>query len=105
MIDLRANPFFLTEEQCALVEEKKRGLTTEEKTGQLIHCVSAGDSGETLLELYRKIPFGGLTFRAAPNSPLTGDSSRFELWLALLAVSMSGAAGLFLSRMKKGTIK
>ena len=64
MIDLRGNPFFLTEAQCRRVREVLESLSTEEKTGQLMHVVSAGDDEEALLSRWRAIPFGGLTFRA-----------------------------------------
>ena len=49
MIDLKGNPFFLTEEQCGWVDRTLRELTAEEKVGQLIHCVSADEDEETLL--------------------------------------------------------
>lgn len=65
-IDLKGNPFFLTDAQCDWVHRTRDGLSLREKVGQLICCVSAADSNEALRERYERIPYGGITFRAGP---------------------------------------
>ena len=35
MVDMKAKPFYLSEEDCKWVEETIAGMTTEEKIGQL----------------------------------------------------------------------
>ena len=64
--NLRANPFFLDDTQIDWVNRTRDGMTLREKVGQLICCVSPGDSCEELLSRYREIPYGGITFRVAP---------------------------------------
>ncbi|MDD5953759.1 MAG: glycoside hydrolase family 3 N-terminal domain-containing protein, partial [Firmicutes bacterium] len=65
-VNLRANPFFLDDTQIDWVNRTRDGMTLREKVGQLICCVSPGDSCEELLARYREIPYGGITFRVAP---------------------------------------
>ena len=98
MIDLKGNPFFLTEEQCGWVYRTLRELTAEEKVGQLIHCVSADEDEETLLERYRRIPFGGLTFRAAPSDRIKRNvdflQARAKIPMLVSANLESGGTGI-----------
>ncbi len=65
-VNLKANPFFLNDAQIAWVNQTRESMTLREKVGQLICCVSPGDSCEQLLERYSQIPYGGVTFRVAP---------------------------------------
>lgn len=48
MLDLKTNPFFLTEEEIAWVEDTLASMTLEEKLGQLL-CPIAGDLTEEQL--------------------------------------------------------
>ena len=42
MVDMKAKPFYLSEEDCKWVEETIAGMTTEEKIGQLfIYTIAA----------------------------------------------------------------
>ena len=43
MVDLRANPFFLNDEQITWVEDTIRSMTPEEKIGQLFVYLSIID--------------------------------------------------------------
>lgn len=70
MINLKGNPFYLNEAQCSWVAETLKTLSVKEKVGQLMHIVSANDTEETLMQRYRDLPFGGLTFRAAPSAEI-----------------------------------
>lgn len=64
MIDLRAKPFNLNDDQCAWVERTLSEMTVEEKTAQLFFIAGFGDE-EQILDTYRSIPFGGVMYR--PN--------------------------------------
>ncbi len=63
MTELRAKPFYLDDAACAWVHDTLSAMDARSKTAQLFCCVSAGESAETLLGRYQKIPFGGVTFR------------------------------------------
>ena len=42
MVDMKAKPFYLSDEDCKWVEETIAGMTTEEKIGQLfIYTIAA----------------------------------------------------------------
>lgn len=70
MLDLRANPFFLDEAGIAWVEDTLASLSLREKVGQMFCIVSNQESLDTLLRRYAVIPFGGMTYRAAPSETL-----------------------------------
>lgn len=62
-MDLRAAPFYLTQEQCGWVERTLAGMTDGEKVGQLL-CVMGGDyTPETLEEMVAQGKVGGVLFR------------------------------------------
>lgn len=97
-VDLRANPFFLDDTQIAWVNRTRDGMTLREKVGQLICCVSPGDSCEELLERYRKIPYGGITFRVAPAKQIKERvdfiQSRVKIPLLVSANVENGGCGV-----------
>lgn len=63
MIDLKGNPFTLTDEQIAWVRDTLEGLSDEEKIGQLF-CVMGGDyAPEILKEMAAEGKMGGVLFR------------------------------------------
>ena len=97
-VDLRGNPFYLNDEQCSWVESMRSHLTTEEKVGQLICCVAADEDAEALLRRYRKIPYGGITFRAAPAEEIKHRvdflQSKVPIPLLVSANLESGGSGI-----------
>ena len=74
MIDLKGNPFTLTDEQIAWVRDTLEGLSDEEKIGQLF-CVMGGDyAPETLKEMAANGKMGGVLFRPVkPCEEIKGD--------------------------------
>lgn len=62
-VNLKGNPFFLNDEQCAWVNATRDSLSLREKAGQMICCVSANDTKEDLAQKYGEVPFGGITVR------------------------------------------
>ena len=58
-IDLRANPFFLTEEDCDWVHETIAAMNDEEKVGQLFFQLTSSQKEEDLIELIQTYHLGG----------------------------------------------
>ncbi|PTQ82957.1 beta-N-acetylhexosaminidase [Trichococcus patagoniensis] len=63
MIDLRANPFYLKEEQIAWVNQTLASLTLEEKVGQLFCPIGMSTDEGALHDLAVDKKIGGLLFR------------------------------------------
>ena len=59
MVDLRAKPYCLADEDIAWVESTIASMTPEEKVGQLFWQLTAGNSEENLKELMEKYHLGG----------------------------------------------
>lgn len=62
MIDLRAKPFDLTEDEIAWVEKTKAGLTLDEKIGQLFMDMLWGNPEEEIKGLLEKYGMGGFRY-------------------------------------------
>ncbi|MGN1019511.1 MAG: glycoside hydrolase family 3 protein [Aristaeellaceae bacterium] len=68
MIDLKAPPFCLSEEDCLWVRGTIAGMSDEEKIGQLFFGISASFDEEYLRELAGKYHLGGCRYNGAPGS-------------------------------------
>lgn len=70
MINLKANPFYLNDEQIAWVEQVKNSLSLEEKVGQLFCPISfSADPGYLTYEMLR-FHVGGLMFKTSPAAEI-----------------------------------
>lgn len=68
MVDLRANPYFLNDEDIKWVEETIAGMTDEEKVGQLFFQLTSSPEDGYVKELLEKYHLGGLRYNPmAPN--------------------------------------
>ena len=67
MVDLRAMPYNLSEEDIQWVESTIAAMTDEEKVGQLFWQLTAGASEEYLQELMEKFHLGGCRYNAMPG--------------------------------------
>ena len=67
MVDLRAKPYFLKDEDIAWVENTIASMTDEEKVGQLFWQLTAGKSEEYLKELMEKYHLGGCRYNGMPG--------------------------------------
>lgn len=67
MVDLKANPYYLAEEDCKWVEETIKGMTDEEKVGQLFFQLTSSHEEEHLKELMEKYHLGGCRYNPAPG--------------------------------------
>ena len=72
MVDLKAKPFYLTDEDLAWVKTTLAAMTDDEKIGQLF-CLIAYSSDEGFLShLARNVKPGGLTCRVMPAQDVIG---------------------------------
>ena len=68
MVDLRAKPYHLTEEDIAWVNNTIANMTDEEKVGQLFFQLTAGNSEDYLRELMEKFHLGGIRYNPMPGA-------------------------------------
>ncbi len=68
MVDLRAKPYYLTDEDIAWVENTIASMTDEEKVGQLFFQLTASQEEDYLKELMEKYHLGGCRYNAMPGA-------------------------------------
>lgn len=68
MIDLKAQPFCLSHEDCQWVTETLANMNDEEKIGQLFFGISASFDDTYLKELTMKYHLGGCRYNNAPGA-------------------------------------
>ncbi len=99
MIDLKAAPFYLTEEEIAWVEKTRASMTTEEKIGQLFCPIGLSTDPEKLREQYLAYHIGGIMFRDTCNGKEIAQVHRFlqensKIPLLIAANLESGGCGI-----------
>ena len=67
MVDLRAKPYLLNDEDIAWVESTIASMTDEEKVGQLFWQLTAGNSEEYLQDLMQTYHLGGCRYNGMPG--------------------------------------
>ena len=67
MVDLRANPYHLSDADIAWVENTIAAMTDEEKVGQLFFQLTASQEESYLKELMEKYHLGGCRYNAMPG--------------------------------------
>lgn len=67
MVDLRAKPYYLNDEQIQWVENTIAAMSDEEKVGQLFFQLCADQSEEYLRELMEKYHLGGCRYNPMPG--------------------------------------
>ena len=70
MVDLKARPFYLSEEDCKWVEDTIAGMSDEEKVGQLFFQLTSSHEEEHLKELMEKYHLGGCRYNPAPGAAI-----------------------------------
>ena len=68
MVDLRAKPYYLSNEDIKWVNETIASMTDEEKIGQLFFQLTAGIDEEYLKELMEKYHLGGCRYNNMPGA-------------------------------------
>ena len=66
MVDLKARPYYLSDEDIGWVESTIAAMTDEEKVGQLFFQLTAGVSEDYLKELMEKYHLGGCRYNNMP---------------------------------------
>ena len=72
MVDLKANPYYLSDEDCKWVEETIASMTPEEKVGQLFFQLTSSQEEEYLKELMEKYHLGGCRYNPMPGKKSAG---------------------------------
>jgi len=67
MVNLKAKPYYLSDEDIAWVESTIAGMTREEKVGQLFFQLTAGMDEAYLRELMEKYHLGGCRYNNMPG--------------------------------------
>ena len=70
MVDLKANPYYLSDEDCKWVEETIAGMSDEEKVGQLFFQLTSSFDEAHLKELMEKYHLGGCRYNPAPGAAI-----------------------------------
>ena len=67
MIDLKAKPFYLSDDDITWVHETLAGMSTEEKAGQLFCVLLKNNSKETMDYVFNLMNPGGFMYRIMPT--------------------------------------
>ena len=78
MVDLKANPYYLSDEDCKWVEETIKGMTDEEKVGQLFFQLTSSHEEEHLKELMEKYHLGGCRYNPAPGFAIMEQNRKLQ---------------------------
>ena len=78
MVDLKAKPYYLSDEDIAWVENTINGMTAEEKVGQLFWQLTAGTSEEYLKELMEKYHLGGCRYNGMPGQMVLNQNRTLQ---------------------------
>lgn len=70
MVDLKARPYYLSEEDCQWVKDTIANMSLEEKVGQLFFQLTASHDEEYLKELMEKYHLGGCRYNPAPGKAI-----------------------------------
>lgn len=78
MVNLKANPYFLTDEDCKWVEETIASMTDEEKVGQLFFQLTSSHEEAHLRELMEKYHLGGCRYNPAPGFAIQEQNRKLQ---------------------------
>ncbi len=78
MVDLRAKPYHLSDEDIAWVESTIASMTDEEKVGQLFWQLGAGTTEEYYKELMEKYHLGGCRYNGMPGKMVLQQNRTFQ---------------------------
>lgn len=98
MIDLKANPFHLSDEDIRWVEETRDAMTTEQKAGQIFCALGIGDDEGMLRGMIDGIGIGGIMYRPGPKAQVQNTHRKIQsmakIPLLLAANTEAGGSGL-----------
>ena len=98
MIDLKANPFFLNDEQVKWVMDTLASMTLEEKAGQVFCPMGFASDEDSLRHTVREIGVGGMMYRPGLKAEIQETHRRIQsmakIPLLLAANTEAGGNGL-----------
>ncbi len=78
MVNLKAKPYCLSDEDIAWVESTISSMTDEEKVGQLFFQLGAGNSEDYYRELMEKYHLGGCRYNGMPGKMVLTQNRTFQ---------------------------
>lgn len=78
MVDLKARPYYLSDEDVEWVESTIKGMSDEEKVGQLFFQLTAGIDEEYLKNLVEKYHLGGCRYNNMPSCAVWMQNSTLQ---------------------------
>lgn len=98
MIDLKANPFHLSDEDIRWVEQTRDAMSTEQKAGQIFCALGIGDDEGILRGMIDGIGIGGIMYRPGPKAVVQNTHRKIQsmakIPLLLAANTEAGGSGL-----------
>ena len=98
MIDYKANPFFLSDEDIQWVEQTFASMTLEEKAGQVFCPLGIGSDEGMLRGIICGLGVGGIMYRPGPKAEIQETHRRIQnmakIPLLLAANTEAGGSGL-----------
>ncbi|MBQ9700550.1 MAG: beta-hexosaminidase, partial [Lachnospiraceae bacterium] len=78
MVDLKARPYYLSDEDIKWVQDTIAGMTDEEKVGQLFFQLTSSHDEEHLKELMEKYHLGGCRYNPAPGAAIQEQNRKLQ---------------------------
>lgn len=78
MVDLKAKPYYLADEDIKWVEDTIAGMTDEEKVGQLFFQLTSSHEEEHLKTLMEKYHLGGCRYNPAPGVAIQEQNRKLQ---------------------------
>ncbi len=78
MVDLKARPYYLSEEDIAWVQNTMAEMSDEEKVGQLFFQLTSSHQEEHLKELMEKYHLGGCRYNPAPGAAIQEQNRKLQ---------------------------
>lgn len=78
MVDLKARPYYLSDEDCKWVLDTIAGMTDEEKVGQLFFQLTSSHEEAHLKELMEKYHLGGCRYNPAPGAAIQEQNRKLQ---------------------------
>ncbi len=78
MVDLKARPYYLNDEDIKWVEDTIASMTAEEKVGQLFFQLTSSHDEEHLKTLMEKYHLGGCRYNPAPGAAIAEQNRKLQ---------------------------
>lgn len=104
MVNLKANPFYLDDEQIAWVENTIAALSTEEKIGQLFVNLTLDRSPENIEKLCRTYHIGGVRWTGGSLEEVYEQNRRFQEFSSIPVLIAANCEAGGNGAVKEGTL-